>query len=105
MSGWFVRATLVVPRRRMEDPAPEFPLPPEMLTPAIRPVSSCETLLETSGASAILIWPMELPTSRLRAEPAVPVTTTSSSETGAIETTKSTVAAAPATTSVLFSMG
>ena len=51
------------------------------------------TKFVTSGVSDSLTWLIEFPTSRLRAEPAVPVTTTSSSAIGADVTTKSAVAA------------
>src|SRR5512140_2752751 len=89
MSGWFVNATEVMPRSRIADPAPEFPEPPVTFTPAIWPDRIDDTDVWIDGASAILTDPIELQTSRMRAAPAVPVTTTSLSETPAVFRAKS----------------
>ena len=77
MSGWLVSATLVMPRSRMAEPAPALPEPPVTFTPAIWPVRMDETEVGMEGTSLIFTEPIELPTSRMRAAPAVPVMTTS----------------------------
>ena len=59
----------------------------------------------TSGTSAIFTCAMELPTSRLRAEPPVPVTTTSSSETALTVNAKVTFTEPPAGTNTGLSTG
>jgi hypothetical protein len=51
ISGWLVSATDVDPRRRIAEPAPEFPVAPPTFTPAMRPASMFDTLLGTSGSS------------------------------------------------------
>ena len=105
ISGWLVRATDVDPRRRIAEPAPEFPVAPPTFTPAMRPASMFDRLLGTSGSSDTLTDPIELPTSRLRAEPPVPVTTTSSSEIALCVRPKSAVTEPPAVTVTDFSIG
>ena len=64
-----------------------------------------DKLLGTSGRSATLICPIEFPTSRLRAEPAVPVTTSSSSEMALTVNEKLTVTVPPAVIATVFSVG
>ena len=105
MSGWLVSDTEVVPRRRMADPLPALPTPPPTVTPAKRPESKLDTLVGTSGTSAIFTWPMELPTSRFRADPPVPVMTTSSSDSALTVSAKVTVVVAPAVTTTGLSVG
>ena len=64
-----------------------------------------ETFVGTSGRSATLTWAMELPTSRLRAEPPVPVITTSSRDSALTVRAKVTVVVAPAVTTMGLSTG
>ena len=64
-----------------------------------------DTLVGTSGRSATLTCAIELPTSRLRAEPPVPVTTTSSRDTALTVSENVTLAVPPAVTTTDLSLG
>ena len=90
--------TLTAPRSRICDPAPDMPLVCITCTPG---ALACSIWLMSDGGdstSLALIWAIELPTSRRRAWPAVPVTTISSNRSTLVFSSTFAVVTLPAMT-------
>ena len=95
MSGLLLIEMLVLPRRRICAPEPAIPSPRLTLTPGALAASRLSMLSGGSTKSRTAMDEMLLPTSRRRACPAVPVTTTSSSESALSSSWTSSVSVSP----------
>ena len=90
MSGWLDMATLTLPRSRISLPEPDMPELRMEIIPGLLAASTWSTLGTALSTLAMSTWVTEVPTSRRRAWPAVPVTTISSSPSASFWSSKST---------------
>ena len=105
MSGWFDCVMETLPRRRIMAPPPTLAELCVTDIPGTLPCRSASTFWGgATTSSSILSCEIELPTSRLRAAPAVPVTTISSSPSACADRLKSSCTVPPAPTVIWASM-